>query len=224
MHNNIKKILAWGGSSQTRILLKYLDSKHKITGIVDPFLDKTTFPTNIPFINDKKGYLKYVKKSDYFIIGIGGTYGYSRKMISKKLINLKLKPLNVIHKNSYIDKSCSIGEGVQVMPGVNVNCFTKIGNNTILNTSCTIDHECNIGEGVHIMGSSYIGGRVNIEDYVSVGSNATIFPDIKIGKGAIIGAGSVVRKNVKKNQIVVGNPAKFLKKNQLKFKYGFSIK
>ena len=37
-------------------------------------------------------------------------------------------------------------------------------------------------------------------------------PGLKIEKGAFIGAGAVVTKNVKKNEVVVGNPAKFLKK------------
>ena len=55
---------------------------------------------------------------------------------------------------------------------------------------------------------------MNIGKYVTIGTNATILPDIVIEDGAYIGAGAVVTKNVKKNQIVVGNPAKFLKKNK----------
>ena len=80
-----------------------------------------------------------------------------------------------------------------------------------------IDHECKIGNGVHIMGSAYIAGRVHIGDFSSIGANSTILPDIKIGKNAIIGAGAVVTKDVKNNQVVVGNPAKFLRKNKKKY-------
>ena len=64
------------------------------------------------------------------------------------------------------------------------------------------------------MGGVSIAGRVKIGDYVSIGTNATIFPDLEISEGAFIGAGAVVRKNVKKNEIVVGNPSKFLKMNK----------
>ena len=81
------------------------------------------------------------------------------------------------------------------MPGVNVNCFSNIGDFAILNTASTVDHECIIGKGVHIMGNAYVGGRVKIGDFATIGSNATIFPDIEIKRGAFIGAGSVVRKN-----------------------------
>ena len=63
------------------------------------------------------------------------------------------------------------------------------------------------------MGGVCIAGNVKIGDYVTIGTNATIFPDLEISEGAFIGAGAVVRKNVKKNEIVVGNPSKFLKRN-----------
>ena len=49
-----------------------------------------------------------------------------------------------------------------------------------------------------------------VEDRVSIGSSATILGGIKIGKNSIIGAGSVVTKDVEENSIVAGNPAKFL--------------
>ena len=84
----------------------------------------------------------------------------------------------------------------------------------IVNTSASIDHECKIGNGVHIMGGVAIAGRVTIGNYVTIGTQATILPDITIEDGAYIGAGSVVTKNVKKNHIVAGNPAKFLKTNK----------
>ena len=62
------------------------------------------------------------------------------------------------------------------------------------------------------MPGSVVGGNTNIGDYVTVGLNATIMPQLEIEEGAFIGAGAVVTKNVKKNEVVVGNPAKFLKK------------
>ena len=67
------------------------------------------------------------------------------------------------------------------------------------------------------MGSAYIAGRVKIEDYASIGANSTILPDIIIGRGAIVGAGAVVTKNVKSNEVVAGNPARFLRNNKKKY-------
>ena len=62
------------------------------------------------------------------------------------------------------------------------------------------------------MPGASIAGRVKIGDFATIGTNATVLPDINIDAGAYVGAGAVVTKNVKKNQIVVGNPARFIKK------------
>ena len=60
--------------------------------------------------------------------------------------------------------------------------------------------------------SATYGRRIVIEDKVWIGINATVLPGVKIGYGAIIGAGSVVTKDVEPMTIVAGNPARFIKK------------
>jgi len=57
----------------------------------------------------------------------------------------------------------------------------------------------------------YSKGKVHIDDGVWVGDKATILPGVTIGKNAIIGANSVVTKNVQPNSIVGGNPARVIK-------------
>ena len=105
------------------------------------------------------------------------------------------------------------------MPHSVVNKNTIIGSNCFLNVNSVIDHECIIEDGVHVMGSAYIAGRVKIKKYSSIGANATILPDLLIGKNCIVGAGAVVTKNIPDNTVVVGNPAKFLKKNNKKYNF-----
>ena len=146
-------------------------------------------------------------------MGIAREHGLARTKISQKLETYGLKPLNLISKSALIDNSSTIGDGLLAMPACIVHKKVKIGKYCILNSNSCVDHESNVGDGVHIMGSAYIAGRVTIGDYATIGANATILPDIKIGKSAIIGAGAVVTKDVKQNEIVVGNPARFLKKN-----------
>ena len=55
------------------------------------------------------------------------------------------------------------------------------------------------------------GVDITIEDDVRIGGNATILPRVTIGKGSIIGAGSVVTKDIPKMTIAVGNPAKVIR-------------
>lgn len=59
--------------------------------------------------------------------------------------------------------------------------------------------------------SKLIKSPVTIEDNVFIGSRVIILPGVKIGKGSVVGAGSVVTKNVKPYSIVGGNPAKIIR-------------
>jgi acetyltransferase-like isoleucine patch superfamily enzyme len=54
-------------------------------------------------------------------------------------------------------------------------------------------------------------GDIIIEDDVWIGVNAVILGDVKIGRGAVVGAGSIVTKNIPPYAIVAGNPAKVIK-------------
>ncbi len=217
-----KKILLYGGKSTAYIIHDMLKEK-KITPtfIFDEYIEKPYFKSNCKFSNKKTDLKIFVQKSNHFFVCIGMMDGMLRDYVSNFFIKKKLKPISVISNTSNIDKSVKYGHGLLAMPNSVLHKHVTIGNNCYLNVNSVVDHESIIGNGVHIMGSAYIAGRVIIEDFASVGANATIFPDVKIGKGSIVGAGSVVTKDVKPGEVVVGNPARFLKKN--KKKYNFRI-
>ncbi len=221
---SVNNILVWGAKSQCLIVknmveegLVFLNNekqKHnKISFIVDPFLEEPTFKTDIPFLNEKSSFKNILDEVNSFIVAIAGNLGMARTLISEELLKCKLKPLSLISSHAYINKNVILGQGVQIMHNSAINGYSTVGNFSIINTSATIDHECSLGKGVHIMGGASLAGRIKINDYATVGTNATIIPDIEINEGSYVGAGSVVIKNTNKDEIVVGNPSKFLKKN-----------
>ena len=59
-------------------------------------------------------------------------------------------------------------------------------------------------------------GDIEIEDDVFVGAKALILPGLHLGKGSIVGAGSVLTKNIDEMDIYGGNPAKFIKKRVIR--------
>ncbi|WP_068777213.1 DapH/DapD/GlmU-related protein [Paenibacillus sp. FJAT-26967] len=82
----------------------------------------------------------------------------------------------------------------------------KIGSNTIIGYNTTIlAHEYLIRE--------YRLGEVNIGSHVMVGANTTILPGVTIGDYAVIGAGSVVHKDVPPHTFVAGNPMRVIRSN-----------
>ncbi len=69
----------------------------------------------------------------------------------------------------------------------------------------------------------YISKKVIIEDDVWIGLRAIILPGVKIGKGAIVGAGSVVTKNVESYSVVGGVPAKFIRSRLVSRNNGIKV-
>lgn len=88
---------------------------------------------------------------------------------------------------------------------------TKIGDYTKIDNLVHIGHNSIIGKECLIVAGSVIGGSAVIGDYCYIGMNVSVLDHITIGNNSIIGAGSVVTKNVPANSIWAGNPAKPIK-------------
>lgn len=115
-----------------------------------------------------------------------------------------------------VGKGVDFGNGCNIImkDHANIGCYAHIGGNHALLTigrhvmmgyRCTIilqNHKY-LDEGY----DGYIGKDVLIEDFAWIGHNVIILPGVRIGKHAIIGAGSVVTKNIPDYAIAAGNPA-----------------
>ena len=105
-----------------------------------------------------------------------------------------------IGKNVFINMGCKF----QDQGGIFIDDGALIGHNVVL---ATLNHDMN-PETRHDM----IPKPIHIGKNVWIGSNSTILSGVTIGDGAIVAAGAVVTKDVEKNTVVGGVPAKFIKK------------
>ena len=98
---------------------------------------------------------------------------------------------------------------------INADCGGRIiiGNDVMIRPNTVMrasNHKFNnLHESIIFQG--HVPGKIHIEDDVWIGANVTIVPNIRIGKSSVIGAGSVICKDIPPFSIVVGNPAKKIK-------------
>ena len=152
----------------------------------------------------------FLKNGPEFTIGIGSPK--LRAKIYQKFNSIGGILTSIISNNADIgNHDTKIDIGCNILSGVRISNSVSIGKGCIVYYNSIITHDSFIGDFVEISPSVNILGRVEISSYTHIGSNATILPDIKIGKNSIIGAGSVVTKDVPDNALVVGVPAKIVK-------------
>ena len=126
-----------------------------------------------------------------------------------------------------IGDETKIGAFVEIQKNAVVGCRCKISSHTFVCEGVTIEDNVFIGHGVTFINDSYPrattgeGELQSEQDWrveatlikrgASIGSGATILSKLVIGENAIVGAGSVVTRDVPPNVIVAGNPAKFIR-------------
>jgi len=157
------------------------------------------------------------------------TINNERQSLNNVKMGKEVRIFNFV--NAY---ECSIDDGSKV------GAFVEIQKGVTIGKNCKISSHTFICEGVHIEDNVFVGHNVTfindrfpratnadgnlqtetdwhvdetrIKRGASIGSSVTILCGVTVGENAIIGAGSVVTKDVEPGTIVAGNPAKFLKK------------
>ena len=130
-----------------------------------------------------------------------------------------VKPANLY--GCIIGDDCFIGPFVEIQSGVRIGARCKIQSHSFVCELVTIGNDCVVAHGVMFINDLFQTGgpargdkthwkSTHIGQRVSIGSNATILP-VRICDDVVIGAGSVVTKDILKPGIYAGNPARLLR-------------
>ena len=115
-----------------------------------------------------------------------------------------------IQKNAYIGRRCKISSHTFICEGVTIEDNVFIGHNVAFVNDTFPRATSPAGELQ--TGDDWVVEKTLVKKGASIGSGATILSNVTIGERAIVGAGSVVTRDVPPDVIVIGNPARVLRK------------
>lgn len=146
------------------------------------------------------------------VIGVGEPA--IRAVLFAKVKNENIKIATIIHPGVYIDNTTIIGEGTVICEGVTITCNVKIGCNTYIQPHAVIGHDISVGSHSVIGTSCQIGGLNHIGERTYMGFLSGTKEGLSIGNDVICSAGAIVFKDLPDAVIVVGNPARIMKRNE----------
>ena len=210
-----KKIVLIGAGGNADVMISTINDINKdkqsfdIVGLLDDKIQNDKVLGKIT----TKNIDKFKKFKDLFFIWTLRSVNLGLNVMKKyKSLNLNRNNLITIkHPTSVVSDSAKIGNGVSIQPFVNIGPNVVIGDNVHIFAQVMIGHNTKLENFSYVANNSSIGAFVKIKEGAYLGMNSTIKERINIEKWSIVGMGSVVTKNVKKRDIVIGNPAKKLK-------------
>lgn len=215
----MKNIVLIGGGNQAHYTIDIVEKegKYNIIGIIDSVHNIGSDRFGYKIIGRQEDIKELIKTYDIEggVISIGDNWG--RYYVSQQILDIipNFKFINAIHPSVIIGNNVEIGCGVVAMAGCIFNPKSKIGDFTFFATGAQVEHDCIIENYASISAGSVTGGYVKLGKYSALTLGVTVLDRISIGENSVVGAGSLVLKDLPDNVLAYGNPCKIIR-NRLK--------
>lgn len=214
-----KKVVIIGGEGNGGVVAaciednrrRFKDFEWEVEGFVNDFEKEVN---NYPVLSGTDNIQKLIDDKDiYFMYAI---HMIGRNVKSEEVF-LKLnipeeRFATIVHKSAFVSGNACLSPGVLIMANCYVGPHAKIGLCSLLMSNSLIGHNTTVGKLCHFSVGSITSSYVNIGDVSDVTLGAKVLEKRNIGKYAVVGANSLVTKDVPDFEIHIGSPAKFLKK------------
>ncbi len=210
----MKKVILLGAGGFAREIIETIDYINEHTDEnIEPIgfvydggdKDKGTRIRDFPVLGDLSC-LSAIDRDAVFLIAAAGRSVWRRKMVEEAR-KYGARFLSIVHPTSIVSKWATMGEGLIIQSACMIQPDVKAGDFFTCNGNVRIGHDAVIGDFVHVNPSVNIAGATVIEDDVFVGMKATIMT-CTVGCGSVIGACSLVTKDVPPHVLVKGIPGK----------------
>ncbi len=209
------KVVIWGASGHARVVADALTlgGSHQLVGFLDdvsPERRGSSFH-GLPVLGGRE-VLASLRASgvEGLIFGFGNCA--ARLRLAPEVRGLGIQLVTVVHPSAVVARDVVLGPGTLVAAGAVINTAARVGENVIVNTSASVDHDAIVEDGVHLCPGVRVGGLAHVETGAWVGIGSTISDRVRVGARAMLGAGSVVVRDIPADVLAYGVPARVIRR------------
>jgi sugar O-acyltransferase (sialic acid O-acetyltransferase NeuD family) len=215
----IEKVVIIGTGGFGREVLDVLEAVNQVETRYEilGFITEPGFQNPGELINDKPvlGYYDWLEQNKDQVKAICGVGAPATRLrLIRQAEQMGVQFFSVIHPRAILTRWVKLGTGSIITAGCILTNNITIGEHVHLNLDCTVGHDVVIEDCVTVSPGVHISGNVRLEEGSFIGTGANLIEGKIVGRWAVVGAGSVVVKDVPANSTAVGIPAAVIKTRQ----------
>jgi UDP-N-acetylbacillosamine N-acetyltransferase len=206
-----RRVVIWGASGHAMVVADVLrlQAQYELMGFVDelnPGRKGEEF-AGARILGGREELGRLIEQGlRHVILAFGHCAGRLRTAEVVRAMGLEL--ISAVHPSAVVAGGSRIGQGTVVCAGAVIAPGCEIGEVAIINTCASVDHECVLGDGVHVCPGTHLAGVVRVGRSSWLGIGSTVSNGITIGDRVMVGAGSVVVRDIPSDTLAYGVPAR----------------
>jgi sugar O-acyltransferase (sialic acid O-acetyltransferase NeuD family) len=183
--------------------------EYELAGYLNDFVDKGKLIHEYPVLGNLKEVNKFIDLGYYFMWAVHMIgHGKKREKLFNDLNIPEDRLAKIIHPNAFVADNVEVEPGVFIMANSYIGPGTKIKKGTLIMANCVVGHDDEIDELCHLSAGCTVSSYVKIGKVSDIGLAASVLEKSTIGNYSVLGANSLLTKNMGDSVVWLGSPAK----------------
>lgn len=204
-------LLVFGASGHAKVVLDAIEriATYRVAGLVSKGNPSSSRVFGYPVLGDDASLPSILEDLDVeaAVVAIGDNWRRHEVARAVRERYPQMAFPKIVHPSAQVARGVTIGEGAVLLAGVVVNSDATVGEFCILNTNSSLDHDSRMDLASSLGPNAAVGGGATIGAFSAVAIGATVLQNRRVGEHAIIGAQSLVLKDVPSHTVAYGAPA-----------------